>query len=202
MSSLTSKQESSLQLFTQRLQELLASSVVRSKKKALGVMSETVFGENAATTVVFDGYKEEEFLAFVSAFRQFTMETEQAVYFKTVCQIVLDNCDRDELNDWITFALKRWDEILAGLPVIQFVFDGESYTNVKLLKLWLYSGRFHTDIAKADRWNSLPEMARRDAELSIQVLTSKLVNCLVIIGSVIRWWRDATTEKVPAIPIA
>lgn len=200
MSSLTSQQESALQLFMQRLNELLESSIVQSKKTKVGGMDETVFGEKPATAVVFDGHKKEDFLAFFSTFRQFTMEKEQAVYFKDVCKIVLAHCDREELKDWVNFALKRWDKLLDSMPGIQFVLDGESYTNRKLLKLWLYSGRFHTDIDKADRWNSLPEMARNDAELSLQALVPKLVNCLVIVGSVIRWWREATTEAVPAAP--
>jgi hypothetical protein len=45
-------------------------------------------------------------------------------------------------------------------------------------------------------------MAQKDAELSVQALTPKLVNCLVIVGSVIRWWREATKETVPPIPRA
>lgn len=200
MATLTAKQESSLQLFMQRLQELLASSVIKSQKKTLTVMSETVFSGKPETTVLFDGYDQEPFVAFFALFRQFTMEKEEAVYFKNVCQIVLDNCGRPELEDWIRFAIKRWDDVLDGAPVIQFNLDGESYSNAKLLKLWLYGGRFHTDIGKGNRWNALPEMAQKDAELSVQAMTPKLVNCLVIVGSVIRWWREATTEPVPAVP--
>jgi hypothetical protein len=163
-------------------------------------MSETVFGENPKTEVIFDGFKEEAFLAFFTTFRQFTMKTEQAVYFDDVCQIVLDKCDRAELKDWTKFAKARWDRILDSPPVIGFVFDGETYSNRKLLWLWLYSGRFHTDINKADRWNEMPDMMRRDAELSVQAVIPKIVNCLVIVGSVIHWWREATTVPVPPVP--
>lgn len=200
MSSLTRKEESSLQLFMQRLHELLASSVVKNPPKVVFTMSETVFADNPKTEVIFDGYKEEAFLAFFTTFRQFTMDSEQAVFFDKVCKIITDKCDRNELKDWIAVATTRWTQVLDGKPVVQFELDGESYTNRKLLKLWLYSGRFHTDFKKADRWDSLPEMIRRDAELSIHALVPKLVNCLVIVGSVIRWWRDAPAETVPAVP--
>lgn len=200
MSSLTSKQESSLDLFMQRLRELLSSSVVKNPPPMVFTMSETLFGENPKTEVILDGYKDEAFLAFFTTFRQFTMEKEQAVYFDKVCQIVLEKCDRGELKDWTTHAKARWERILDAAPVVGFVFDGESYSNRKLLKLWLYSGRFHTDIDKADRWNAMPEMMQQDAELSVQAVVPKLVNCLVIVGSVIRWWREATTETVPPVP--
>jgi hypothetical protein len=163
-------------------------------------MSETVFDGSPKTEVIFDGYKEETFLAFFATFRQFMMEKEQAVYFYKVCQIISDKCNRDELKDWTSYAKTRWESLLDADPVIGFVFGGEQFTNRKLLKLWLYSGRFHTDIDKADRWNKMPEMMRQDVELSVQAVTPKLLNVLVIVGSVIRWWRDATTEAVPPLP--
>lgn len=200
MSSLTPKDESCLELFMQRLQELLSSSVVKNPPSMVFTMSETVFGANPKTEVIFDGYKDEAFRAFFTTFRQFMMEKEQAVYFDKVCQIILDKCDRGELKNWTAYAKTRWEAILDAAPVIGFVFDGETFTNRKLLKLWLYSGRFHTDIDKADRWNDMPEMMRRDAEMSVQAVTPKLVNCLVMVGSVIRWWREATTEAVPPLP--
>jgi hypothetical protein len=183
----------------QRLNELLASSIVKNPPKQIFSMSETIFGGSRKTEVIFDGYKEEAFLAFFTTFRQFMMEKEQAVYFDKVYQIILDNCDRDELKNWAAFAKSRWESILDAAPVIGFEFDGEAFTNRKLLKLWLYSGRFHTDIDKADRWNNMPEMMRRDAELSVQAATPRLLNVLVILGSVIRWWREATTEAVPPL---
>jgi len=202
--SMTEKEEACLDLFMQRLRELLESSIVKNPPKSLFTMSETVFGENPKTEVIFDGFKEEAFLAFFATFRQFTMEKEQAVYFDKVCQIVIDKCDRPELKDWITYAKTRWEKILDAPPVIGFEFEGEVYTNRKLLKLWLYGGRFHTDIDKADRWNGMPEMMRKDAELSVQAVTPKLVNCLVIVGTVIHWWREATStrETVPQAPTA
>lgn len=198
MSTITPKEDASLNLFMQRLRELLASSVVKNPPKVAFTMSETVFGDTPKTEVVFDGYKEEAFLAFFTTFRQFTMDSEEAVYFDRICTIITDKCDRAELKDWITYAKARWDRLLDGKPVIEF--EGDCSTNRKLLKLWLYSGRFHTDFKKADRWDSMPEMKRRDAELSIHVLVPKLVNCLVIVGSIIHWWREAPTETVPAVP--
>ena len=200
MSELTDKQKSCLRLFMQRLQELLDSRIVKSEKKAIGVVAETLFGENPETTVVFDGYDKEDFVAFFSTLRQFTMPTEEAVYFEDVGKIVLANCDRAELKQWVQHAQTRWNALLDSTPIVKFNLDGEDYTNRKLLKLWLYAGRFHTDIGKADRWDSLPELAQRDAELSIQALTPKLMNCLVIVGSVIRWWRDEPDEAVPMPP--
>lgn len=200
MSNLTAKEESCLDLFMQRLHELLASSVVKNPPPAVFTMSETVFGESLKTEVIFDGYKEEAFLAFFTIFRQFTMETEKAVYFDKVCKIVLDKCSRAELKDWTNYAKTRWDRILDVGSVVGVEHEGKLLTNRKLLKLWLYSGRFHTDIDKADWWNTLPQIIRSDAELSVQAMIAKLVNCLVMVGSVIRWWREATTEPVPPVP--
>ena len=200
MSNLTAKDESCLNLFMQRLRELLASSVVKNPPPGLFTMSESVFGENPKTEVIFDGYKEEAFLAFFTTFRQFTMEKEQAVYFDKVCQIVLDKCDRAELKDWTNYAKARWDRILDAGPVVVIEHEGKMLTNRKLLKLWLYSGRFHTDIDKANWWNTLPQMIRSDAELSVQAMIPRLVNCLVMMGSVVHWWREATTEPVPPVP--
>jgi hypothetical protein len=200
MSSLTTKEESCLELFMQRLRELLESSVVKNPPPAVFTMSETVFGDSPKTEVIFDGYKEEAFLAFFTTFRQFTMEKEQAVYFDKVCQIVLDKCDRAELKDWTNYAKARWDRILDSGPVVGFEHEGKLLTNRKLLKLWLYSGRFHTDIDKADWWNTLPQMIRSDVELSVQAMIPSFVNCLVMVGSVIRYWWEATTEPVPPVP--
>src|SRR4051812_32627833 len=104
MSSLTAIEESCLDLFMQRLRELLESSVVKNPPPAVFTMSETVFGENPNTEVIFDGCKQEAFLAFFTTFRQFTMESEKAVYFDKVCKIVLDKCNRAELMDWTNFA--------------------------------------------------------------------------------------------------
>lgn len=200
MSTPTPKEESCLDLFMQRLRELLASSVVKNPPPAVFTMSETVFGETPKTEVIFDGYKEEAFRAFFTIFRQFTMESEKAVYFDKVCKIILGNCNRTELRDWTNFAKARWDRILDASPVVGIEHEGKMLTNRKLLKLWLYSGRFHTDIDKADWWDTLPPMIRSDAELSVQAMIPKLVNCLVMVGSVIRWWREATTEPVPPVP--
>lgn len=200
MSILTTKEESCLELFMQRLRELLESSVVKNPPPAVFTMSETVFGENPKTEVIFDGYKEEAFRAFFTTFRQFTMEKEEAVYFDKVCQIVLDKCDRAELKNWTNYAKARWERILDAGPVVGIEHEGKMLTNRKLLKLWLYGGRFHTDIDKADWWNNMPEMMKHDAELSVQAVIPKLVNCLVMVGSVIRWWREATTVTVPPVP--
>ena len=200
MSSLTTNEEACLQLFVQRLGGLLASSVIKNPPPGLFTMSETVFGDAPKTEVIFDGFKGEAFLAFCATFRQFTMKKEQAVYFDKVCQIVLDKCDRAELKDLTNFAKVRWDDILASNSAVRMKHKGKMLTNRKLLKLWLYSGRFHTDIDKADWWNNMSEMTRGDAEMSVQAVVPMLVNCLIIVGSVIRWWREATTEAVPSVP--
>jgi hypothetical protein len=202
MTSITEKEDASLRLFMERLGDLLSSSVVKNPPKRIFTMSEMVFGENPTTEVVFDGYDDEVFRAFFTTFRQLMMKTERAVYVGKVCQIILDKCDRPELKEWTTFAKSRWEQLLDKQPIIRFELDGEMMTNSKLLKLWLYSGRFHTDIDKAERWDSLPELMRNDAELSLQAVVPSLVNCLVIVGSVIRWWREATTEPVPPLPVA
>jgi hypothetical protein len=202
VTSLSQREEASLELFMQRLHEVLESSVVKNPPKALFTMSETIFGDTSKPEVIFNGYDEVAFLAFFTTFRQFTMEKEKAVYFDKVCEIILDKCDREELTKWIRYSKSRWDRLLGKKPIVQFVLDGESYTNRKLLKLWLYSGRFHTDIDKADRWNSFPETMRYHAEMSVQALIPELVNCVVIVGSVIRWWRQAITELVPPVPAA
>ena len=202
MSGVTDKQTSCLRLFMQRLQELLDSPVTKSGRKSLGVISETIFGDKTETTVVCDGHDEDDFKSFFTTFRQFTMPKEEAVHFGDACKIVLDNCDREELKKWVRYAEARWDALLDGKPVVGFSLNGDEYTNGKLLKLWLYSGRFHTDIAKAKLWDSLPEKAQIDAALSIQALTPKLVNCLVTVGSVIRWWLDEPDAEVPTPPEA
>lgn len=200
MTNLTEKQENSLILFMQLLRGLLESSVVQSKTKSLTAMAEAVLTSKSEITVLFEGYEEEQFLAFFVSLRQFTMEKEQAVYFKDVCKIILDNCSRAELKAWVDFAIRKWDAIMNSQPVVGFNFDGVALTNEKLLKLWLYSGRFHTDTKKTNQWNALPEMQKADVTLSVQALAPKLVNCLVIVGSVIRWWLEATTESVPPAP--
>jgi hypothetical protein len=200
MASLTDKEEKCLRLFMQLVKKLLESSIVTSQKKSLGVMSETVFTGTPETTVVFDGYDEEAFLAFFSMFRQFTMAKEEAVYFKDVCQVMIAKCVRPELTAWVNVATQRWDDVLNSNPPIGFTFNNESYSNAKLLKLWLYGGRFHTDLGKTDLWNSLPEKEQKHVELCIQVMVPKLVNCLVIVGSVIDFWLDATTAPVPPAP--
>lgn len=200
MSSLTPKDESCLELFMQRLQELLSSSVVKNPPSMVFTMSETLFGANPKTEVVFDGYKEEAFRAFFTTFRQFTMEEKEAVGFDKVCKVISDKCDRDELKHWIDYAKAQWESVLNAGPVVGIEYKGKMLSNHELLKLWLYSGRFHTDIDKADWWNNLPEMMQSDVDLSVQAMIPRLLNCLVMVGSVIRWWREVTTEAVPPLP--
>jgi len=184
----------------ERLQELLDNPLVQSRKQTLSTSFKVSFQGDQQAVVGFDGYSDTDFRAFFTTFRQFSMPTEEAVYVKDVAQIILDNCDREELEAWVSLASQHWDRIMEDHPVIQFELQGKHYKNKDLLKLWLYGGRFHTDIAKADTWSSLPEPAQKDFELSVQAMTHSLLNCLVIVGSVIHWWLDAPGEVVPQAP--
>lgn len=201
MSAIAPIQEKRLRLYMDRLNDALNSPVGKSEKNSLPTTfkAEDLQGE-CRITVHFDGHSDADFRAFVTTFRQFTMPKEEAVYVNNIYQIIKSHCGYGDLKAWANFAIQRWNDLMASKPVVGFELDGKSYTNEDLLKLWLYSGRFHTDIAKANIWDSMPVMMRNDAEASVQSLTNKLLNCLVIIGSVIHVWLDEPTKAVPPVP--
>ena len=198
---MTQKEKTCLRLYQERLDEAQRSSVVQSGKESLRTSCkiEDLLGEQRVG-ILFDGYPDADFRAFAAIFRQFTMQSEKAVYVKKVHRIFNEHCGRNDLKALADLSMKRWDDLMASGPAVRFELGGKHYTNADVLHLWLYSGRFHTDINKANICDSLPELARKDAEASIQVLTNRLLNCLVIIGSVIRIWLDEPAKTVPVFP--
>lgn len=197
---LSRRHGSCLRLFMERLEELLESEVVNSSRQSIGAIAEYSFGQTTEFTVVLDGFEDTVFTSFIATFRQFTMPKEQAVYIGDICEIVISNCDRNVLKDWVQYAKLRWETLLAAKPSVKFNINGIDYSNKGLLNLWLYGGRFHTDINKAKKWDGMTELEQQDAVLSIQALMPKLVNCLVIVGTVIRCWMNESDEEIPQPP--
>ncbi len=202
MTGLSDKQEKSLRLFVELVKKLLDSPVLKNGKKTVGTLMGTAGDGSNELVTVFDGHSEGEFMAFVTTFRQFTMPKEQAVHFGKVCAILTSNCQHPNIKGWVKYAEDAWQSIMSSVPVVGIQIDGSSLSNEELLKLWLYGGAFHTDIDKAEKWESLGEHGKSDAMVSIQAMTPKLVNCLVTVGSVVEKWLNDPGADVPETPPA
>lgn len=196
------EKEQKLRLYLRQLKKLHESKIVTEPIENIKVESLTLYGKGGGTICDFQGYNETEYTAFFTTFRQFTMPSEQAVGFKRVCGIVKDECDRAELVDWVDYAEQAWDKLMDSPPSVEINIDGVGNSYKDLLRLWLYSGRFHTDVDKAEKWDSMPEPMRLDAEATLQARIPLLVNCLTTVGTVVIWWLDEPEAEVPPLPSA
>lgn len=187
MSTLTHEDKLILVLFKQKLADLLASPVVASPKPELFSKLHVVMGDNPKITSEFAGHDKYIFDSFVLTFRQLTMKDEE-VRIDNVCKIVVDYCDREDLKDIVRDAKQQWDDIWNGPPAIKFEIEGKSYSNRKIVKLWMYGGVFHTDIDKAVLWWTLGTPIRNDILLSIHSLLPALVRHVKAIGDVVDEW--------------
>ncbi|MBA2116716.1 hypothetical protein [Bremerella alba] len=194
--------EQKLRLYLNQLKKLHDSKIVIEPIEKIKVDTLTLFGKSGGTICDFRGYNETEYIAFFTTLRQFMIPTEKTVNFDKVCKIVKDECDRTELVDMVTHAENAWNKLMNSPPSIGFNIDGVGNSYYELLRLWLYSGRFHTDVDKAEKWDSMPEPMRMDAEATLQARIPNLVNCLTIVGRVVIWWLDEPEAEVPPLPSA
>lgn len=202
MATLDTEKEQKLRLYLKQLRKLHDSKIVTEPIEHVAVETLTLFGEGGGTLCEFKGYDETEYIAFFTTFRQFMMPNEQAVGFKRVCGIVKDECERTELVDWVDHAEQAWDKLMGSPPSVGINMDGVGNSYYELLRLWLYSGRFHTDVDKAEKWESMPEPMRMDAEATLQARIPNLMNCLTTVGTVVIWWLDEPKAEVPPLPSA
>lgn len=202
MTTLDSEKEQKLRLYMKQLQKLHDSKIVTEPITNIKVETLTLFGTGGGTICDFQGYDETEYIAFFTTFRQFTMPSERAVGLKRVCGIIKDECDRTELVDWVNYAEQAWDKLMDSPTSVRINMDGVGSSYYELLRLWLYSGRFHTDVDKAEKWESMPEPMRMEAEATLQARIPNLVNCLTTVGTVVLWWLDEPDAEVPPLPSA
>jgi hypothetical protein len=208
MNNFLNKDEVLLNMFYDRACELLDNPIVNDKKTIV-LKHESVFderNETFETSVKFDGFDRHYFQSFIMTFRQFFMPTE-VINFKKICNIILDHCrGQTKLSDHVnhvTYAIAKWDTFIDNKlhlgAHISFQLGGKTYDNDKLLRLWLYSGKFHSDVRKTKLWNSLPEPIQKEMEYTIHQLVPKLVNCIVIVANVIHAFRNPL-YKLPDLP--
>lgn len=196
------KKEQKLRLYLKQLQKLHSSKIVTESPDKISVETLTVFGKGGGTICDFNGYDETEYTAFFTTFRQFIMPSEQAVEFKKVCQIITDECERTELVDWVNYAEQEWGKLMNSPPSVGININGVGNSYYELLRLWLYSGKFHADVGKVEKWDSMPEPMQMSAEATLQGRIPNLVNCLTTVGSVVIWWLDEPDTEVPPLPSA
>lgn len=199
MSTLTNDLKDSLYLFAQKTQELLKSRIIKEKRETLS--SRMTFDSRpcGGMTAEFDGYDSDMFKSFWTTLRQIALLESEDIYFYKICNIVRKNCDREELNNWVDYARDNWKKLLKDEPVVKFAME-EMTTNEKLLKFWVNGVVFHADNEKYALWNSLIPPMQNDAMLSIQALTPRMIQQLLIVENIIRFWLDEPNAEVPPVP--
>ena len=176
--------------------KLRESSIVQRQKLNLKFSTNIDFGSGKVTTTV-QGYDPESFRAAMPYLRQFLLQDD--VNFGRIHNIINRCCDRKELVAWTRDANKKWNAKLAELPkaAVHAKLHGENVSVEQSIEKFFYGygGLFHVDIDEPEQVKSVEAIQNGYLQLAFP----NLFWCLNVLDSVINWWLDATTEKVPPL---
>ena len=192
MSNLSDKEKTALDLYMKRVQELLDNPVNTGGKQKLTVSFSVNMESGELSDHNVDLFDTHEFKSFMMTIRQMIMDTEKAVNFDDICEIVVKRCNQDAIKNEVILAQKVWKDTLGGRCAITDTQIGENITKEELLGLWMYSGRFHTDPNRAAKWDSLPDMLKNELLGEIQTTLHNLLAPLTNVGNaIVSWSKDS-----------
>ncbi len=181
----------------QRQAEWLRNSKVLSTGKVQLKFSVTFSMETKDSTHSFQGYDNEQFLAILPVLRQFILNDEP-VNMLRIHNLIMKECDREDIKSWVVYTRKGWMETLNGIPSDHLIFFHNCGTVTEAVQQLFYGfgGLFHVQLDEP----RLDDQQQLILTAALHKAFPRLWNSIRNMESLIHAWLDDPGFPLPPIP--